>query len=76
MTLRHRLLLLILAGLACHNDSGAPMSQPPPGPQPVLVATVPIAPNYGIHDTFVRDGLVFVFAWNSGVMIYDVGKGI
>jgi len=76
MTLRHRLLLLILAGLACHNDSGAPMSQPPPGPQPVLVATVPIAPNYGIHDTFVRDGLVFVFAWRSGVMIFDVGKGI
>src|SRR5713101_337500 len=76
MTLRHMLLLLPLAGLACHNDSGAPMAPPPPGPQPVLVATVPIAPNYGIHDTFVRDGLVFVFAWNSGVMIYDVGNGM
>ena len=78
MTLRNMLLLLPLAGLACHNDSVAPTAPPPPppGPQPVLVATVPIAPNYGIHDTFVRDGLVFVFAWNSGVMIYDVGNGM
>lgn len=47
-----------------------------PTPQPVLVASVPIPPNYGIHDTYVRDGLAFVFAWNSGVMIYDVGNGI
>lgn len=40
------------------------------------VTSVPIAPDYGIHDTYVRDGLVFVFAWNSGVIIYDVGNGI
>jgi len=40
------------------------------------VATVPIPPNYGIHDTFVRDGLAFVSAWNSGLRIYDVGNGI
>jgi hypothetical protein len=39
-------------------------------------ATVPIPPDYGIHDTYVRDGLAFVFAWNSGVIIYDVGNGI
>ena len=32
-----------------------------------LVATVPVAANYGIHDTFVRDGIAFVFAWNTGV---------
>ena len=32
--------------------------------------------DYGIHDTYVRDGLAFVFAWNSGVIIYDVGNGI
>ena len=38
-------------------------------------ATVPIPPFYGIHDTFVRDGLAFVFAWDSGVIIYDVGDG-
>ncbi|MBA3892275.1 MAG: hypothetical protein H0X69_01070 [Gemmatimonadales bacterium] len=40
------------------------------------VATVPIPPQYGIHDTYVRDGLAFVFAWNTGVIIYDVGNGI
>lgn len=40
------------------------------------VATVPIPPAYGIHDTYVRDGLAFVFAWNTGVIIYDVGNGM
>ena len=42
----------------------------------VLRAAVPIPPAYGIHDTYVRDGLAFVFAWNTGVIIYDVGNGI
>ncbi len=41
-----------------------------------LRATVPIPPAYGIHDTYVRDGIAFVFAWNTGVIIYDVGNGI
>jgi hypothetical protein len=41
-----------------------------------LRTSVPIPPAYGIHDTYVRDGLVFVFAWNTGVIIYDVGNGI
>jgi hypothetical protein len=41
-----------------------------------VTATVPIPPFYGIHDTFVRDGLAFVFAWDTGVIIYDVGNGI
>lgn len=40
-----------------------------------LVATVPIPPNYGIHDTYVRDGLAFVSAWDEGLWIYDVGDG-
>lgn len=40
------------------------------------VATVPVPPAYGIHDTYVRDGLAFVFAWNTGVIIYDVGNGL
>jgi hypothetical protein len=39
-------------------------------------ATVPIPAFYGIHDTYVRDGLAFVFAWNTGVIIYDVGNGM
>jgi hypothetical protein len=38
-------------------------------------ASVSIPPAYGIHDTYVRDGLAFVFAWNTGVIIYDVGNG-
>jgi hypothetical protein len=41
-----------------------------------LVATVPIPPAYGIHDTYVREGLAFVFAWNTGVIVYDVGNGL
>ena len=43
---------------------------------PTTAATVPVPANYGIHDTFVRDGIAFVFAWNTGVIIYDVGNGI
>ena len=43
---------------------------------PRLVHREPIPPHYGIHDTFVRDELAFVFAWDEGVIIYDVGNGI
>jgi hypothetical protein len=33
--------------------------------------------DYGIHDTFVRDGIAFAYVWNNpGVVIYDVGNGI
>jgi hypothetical protein len=42
---------------------------------PALVHREPIEPHYGIHDTYVRDGLAFVFAWDEGVIIYDVGNG-
>lgn len=41
----------------------------------VPVAAVPIPDDYSIHDTFVRDGLAFVSAWNTGLIIYDVGDG-
>ena len=41
-----------------------------------LRSSLPIPPAYGIHDTYVRDGLAFVFAWNTGVIIYDVGNDI
>ncbi|HEX6104019.1 MAG TPA: hypothetical protein VFZ26_00460, partial [Gemmatimonadales bacterium] len=41
-----------------------------------LAATVPVPANYGIHDTFVREGIAFVFAWNTGVILYDVGNGL
>ena len=43
---------------------------------PALVHREPIPDHYGIHDTFVRDGLAFVFAWDEGVIIYDVGNGM
>ena len=39
------------------------------------VGSVAIPADYGIHDTFVRDGLAFVSAWNTGLIIYDVGDG-
>jgi hypothetical protein len=45
-------------------------------PVPPVVKTVPIPPNFGIHDMYVREGIAFVCAWNSGVMIYDVGNGM
>jgi hypothetical protein len=47
-----------------------------PGVGAVLVTSVPIPQNYGIHDQFIRDGLAFVCAWNTGVIIYDVGNGM
>ena len=40
------------------------------------VAVVPVPANYGIHDTYVRDGLAFVFAWDTGMILYDVGNGL
>jgi len=43
---------------------------------PVPTARIPVPRNYGIHDTFVRDGIAFVFAWNTGVILYDVGNGL
>jgi hypothetical protein len=39
-------------------------------------ATVPVPEFYGIHDTFVRDGLAFTFVWDRGFIIYDVGNGM
>jgi len=48
----------------------------PETPSLVATRTYPER-NYGIHDTFVRDGIAFTFVWNDpGVVIYDVGNGI
>jgi hypothetical protein len=41
----------------------------------VPVDTIPIPADYGTHDQFFRDGFLFVSAWNTGLMIYDVGAG-
>jgi hypothetical protein len=43
---------------------------------PFLVKSLAITENYGLHDQYVRDGLAFLCAWNTGVLIYDVGNGI
>jgi hypothetical protein len=43
---------------------------------PTLVRREPVPDHYGIHDTFVREGIAFVFAWDEGVIIYDVGNGV
>jgi hypothetical protein len=42
----------------------------------VPVATVIQPEEYGIHDTYVRDGLALVSDWNTGLLIYDVGNGV
>jgi hypothetical protein len=68
---RTALLTLTLLSAACVDDGNGPGT----GGLPV-VREVPIPENYGIHDTYVRDGLAFVLAWNTGVLIYDVGNGI
>jgi hypothetical protein len=41
-----------------------------------LASATTIPANYGIHDTFVRDGIAFAFVWNTGVYVFDVGNGI
>ena len=65
---------LWLAGTAC---AGEPTGPPPTAADSiVLVDSVPIPANYGIHDTYVRDGIALVSAWNTGLLLYDVGNGI
>jgi hypothetical protein len=41
----------------------------------VQVAAISQPASYGIHDTYVRDGLAFVADWDAGLRIYDVGDG-
>lgn len=68
---------VVLMTAACPGDPG--ISPPPPPPPPaslVLLKSVPVPELYGIHDTFVRDGLAFVLAWDAGLIVYDVGNGI
>jgi hypothetical protein len=82
-----RLAAVLALGLlaACGNNTepvGLDSNQPWKVDTTGTVATVPIAsqtnipPSYGVHDTYIRDGLAFVCAWNTGLMIYDVGNGV
>ena len=41
----------------------------------VSVTAMPTGATYH-HDTFVRDGIAFVCAWNAGIRIYDIGNGV
>ena len=57
-------LAVALVAVAC--SEAPPAAGPAPtDTTPALVASVEIPPNYGIHDTYVRDGIAFVSAWNS-----------
>jgi len=40
-----------------------------------IASSTSVPAYYGIHDTFVRDGICFAFLWDTGVYVYDVGGG-
>ena len=46
----------------------------PANPQQLFVKSVPSSAPF-VHDTFLRDGLIFVALWNAGIEIWDVGGG-
>ncbi len=70
-------LLAILAVTGACKDSTTPIiDSTVTVPAPPLVSATPIPPQYGIHDTYIRDGIAFVCAWNTGLILYDVGNGI
>lgn len=57
--------------------TGSPVNFTSRGVLPAtLVSQVIVPANYGAHDTFVRDGIAFHCAWNTGMIILDVGNGI
>src|SRR5690606_25352216 len=70
-TRRLAVALLVVAAAACGDDTTGPDQQSGP-----VVAQVLVDACYGIHDTYVRDGIAFVAAWNRGIQIYDVGNGM
>ena len=45
---------------------------------PVMLATViQLDQNqYGAHDSYIRNGIAFLAAWDQGLLIYDVGNGM
>ena len=65
---------LLVAAAGCGDDTTEPDG--PDDPAGPVVAEVAIDACYGIHDTYVRDGIAFVAAWNRGLLIYDVGAGV
>ena len=71
------LLLAVLAG--CDPEAGGGPGTPPPPPPivtaPPVAAQVNVPADYGLHDTYVRDGIAFLSVWNTGLTILDVGGG-
>ena len=69
------LLLLPFAVAGC--DTNDPISPPPPPvvTAPPVASQVAVPADYGLHDTFVRDGIAFLSVWNTGITILDVGGG-
>jgi hypothetical protein len=66
----------VFALAACESNTVTPPPPPPPPTDVVFVDSIPVTPNYGIHDQYLRDGLDIICAWNTGILIYDVGNGI
>jgi hypothetical protein len=73
----------LYAFLAIDPLSGAPTPESkvvivdlgdPAHPQQVFVKPVPNTAPF-VHDTFFRDGLLFVALWNAGIEIWDLGGG-
>ena len=73
----------LYAVLAIDALSGAPAPQSkivivdlgdPANPRQVFVKLVSSAAPF-VHDSFLRDGVLFVALWNQGIEIWDVGGG-
>lgn len=73
----------LYAVLAVDPLSGAPAPESkvvivdlgdPTNPQQIFVKAVPGTAPF-VHDSFLRDGLLFVALWNQGMEIWDVGGG-
>ena len=73
----------LYAILAIDPLNGAPMPESkivivdladPANPRQIFVKGVPSTAPF-VHDTFLRDGLLFVALWNAGIEIWDLGGG-
>jgi hypothetical protein len=73
----------LYAFLAIDALSGAPTPESkivivdlsdPTNPRQVFVKSVPSTAPF-VHDSFLRDGLLFVALWNAGIEIWDLGGG-
>jgi len=73
----------LYAVLAIDPLSGAPSPESkvvivdlrdPANPTQIYVKSVPATAPFA-HDSFLRDGLLFVALWNQGMEIWDVGAG-